>query len=196
MWKSSAAGLFSATLSIALFTAVAVVAAPAVTETINYYDVPGSTPREVRASLNKLGPIDKTEKQHFDAVTRWHVKWRYQYRRRERICAIAGVSTIVTVTITMPRLRADDATPPTLKQAFADNTEKLLVDERGHARIGIEIARRIEGAIRVLPTEPTCERLGQVANERGRVLIKEANQQDIDYDARTRHGRTQGVWFP
>jgi predicted secreted Zn-dependent protease len=196
MTNGSVTGLFSAALSMALVAAVPAFASPAVTETITYYDVTGSTPSEVRASLNQRRPTDTTEHRGFDATTHWYVSWRYTYQRRQQSCAIGGVSTTVTVTITMPRLRADGSSPPALRQAFADYTQKLLVHEKGHARIGIEIAERIERAIRVLHPQPTCERLGQVANDRGHDLIKEANQQDIDYDARTHHGATQGARFP
>jgi hypothetical protein len=38
--------------------------------------------------------------------------------------------------------------------------------------------------------------LDDAANDLGHALIKEANQLDIDYDAQTQHGKTQGARFP
>jgi hypothetical protein len=43
---------------------------------------------------------------------------------------------------------------------------------------------------------PTCDALSRAANALGDRLIKEANQMDVEYDARTQHGRTQGARFP
>jgi predicted secreted Zn-dependent protease len=120
-------------------------AKPTVTETIEYYDVSGSTPQEVRKELNLLGPFEKTEGRWFDAMTKWNVNWRCKCNNTGKGCGIASAKTEVKVK---------------------------------------------------LPGEPNCDRMGQVANELGRKLVKEANQQDIDYDAKTRHGATQGARFP
>lgn len=172
------------------------VAEPKVTETVEHYEISGASPWEVRKALDQAGPIDSTENKRFDAVTKWYVNWRYRYQRTEQSCAIASATTDVKVTITMPRLKDEGAAPPALRQAFERYTANLLVHEKGHGKIGIDIARRIEDGLAGLPAEPNCDRMGQVANEFGRKLIREANQQDIDYDARTRHGATQGARFP
>lgn len=184
-------------MAVAVCALVSPVSAePKVTETVEHYEVSGASPWEVRKALNELGPIDGTEKKRFDAVTKWFVNWRYRYQKTEQSCAIASATTDVKVTITMPRLKDEGAAPPALREAFDTYTANLMVHEKGHGKIGIDIARRIEDGIAKLPAEPNCDRMGQVANELGRKLIKEANQQDIDYDAQTRHGATQGARFP
>jgi predicted secreted Zn-dependent protease len=180
---------------MALGAAPAAVADPIVTQTFYYYDVTGKTPQEVRVDLNRHGPFD-SQGRRFDGYTRWYVRWRYIYKSVPEGCAISGVSTSVDVAVTLPRLSPDDGLSDDLKKSFANFAEKLRLHEDGHAQHAIEIAKRIETGITALPPEGTCERLGQVANELGYSLIKEANQQDLDYDARTQHGRTQGVIFP
>jgi predicted secreted Zn-dependent protease len=186
-----------ALLGAATFMALSPVQAePRVTETVEHYDVSGSTPQEVRKALNQVGPVDKTEGKRFDAVTNWFVNWRYTYSNAGRSCSISSASTDVKVTITMPRLKLDSATPAELRQAFDTYTANLMVHEKGHGQIGIDIAKRIEDGMVKLPAEPNCDRMGQAANEFGRKLIKEANQQDIDYDSQTRHGATQGARYP
>jgi predicted secreted Zn-dependent protease len=185
-----------ALLGAGLTTATLASAEPKVTETVINYEVSGASPLELRKALNQAGPIDGTENKRFDAVTKWFVNWRYKYNNSGKDCGIASATTEVKVTITMPRLKDEDTAPPALRQAFDTYTANLMVHEKGHGKIGIDIARRIEDGIVKLPAEPSCERMGQVANDFGRKLIKEANQQDIDYDAQTRHGATQGARFP
>lgn len=171
-------------------------AEPVVTETIKYYDVSGTDARAIRASLNRNGPISGTDGKRYDAVARWNVAWKYQYNIANGSCAIKSASTEVKVTIAFPRLQTDAATPADLKASFDKYTDKLMLHEKGHVQNAIDIAKRIETGIRALPPEASCALLAATANKLGHALIKEANQADVDYDARTQHGRTQGVKFP
>jgi predicted secreted Zn-dependent protease len=169
---------------------------PVVTEMFDYYDVDGATAQEIRADLNRLGPIDGTEHRRFDAVTHWYVRWRYTYKNVDNGCEIATVSTSADITYAFPRLQRGSSAPTALRRAFAGFLKNLLVHEKGHARVGIDIASRIEQGIRRLPPAPTCPVLEDAANDLGHALIKEANRRDIDYDAQTQHGKTQGARFP
>jgi predicted secreted Zn-dependent protease len=168
---------------------------PIVTQTFFFYDVGGTTPPAIRTELNRHGPFD-LQGRRFDGSTRWYVRWRYTYKAVPEGCAIADVSTSTDIAITLPRLSPDTPATEELKRAFSDYVARLREHEDGHAQIAIEISKRIETAIAALPPEPICDRMGQVANDLGQALIKEANNQDFDYDVRTQHGRTQGVIFP
>lgn len=169
-------------------------AEPLVKRNVVHYDVSGASAQEIRAEMDRLGPIDETTKRRFDATTRWNVKWTYRYRNVGQDCAIARVSVTVDVTTTMPRLKPD--LPVGLARTFSEYTDKLREHEEGHAQNGIEIGKRIEAAIRDMQPHPTCDALSRAANALGDRLIKEANQMDVEYDARTQHGRTQGARFP
>jgi len=170
-------------------------AEPQVKETIAYYDVSGTTAREVRNDLNRLGPFDRDGRQ-FDAVTKWYVNWRYRYDRTGQGCGIASATTEAKINIIMPRLVPDAAVPAELSRSFETYSAALLVHERGHGQFGIDAAKRIEAGLVKLPAEPNCERMGQVANEFGHKVIQEMSQQDVEYDAKTNHGETQGARFP
>ena len=169
-------------------------AEPLVKRNVVHYDVSGASAQEIRAEMDRLGPIDERTKRRSDATTRWYVKWTYRYRNVGQDCAIARVSVTVDVTITMPRLKP--GSPADLARTFSEFTDKLREHEEGHAQNGIDIGSRIEAAIRDIKPYPTCEELGRAANALGDRLVKEANQNDVEYDARTQHGRTQGARFP
>ena len=121
-------------------------AEPLVKRNVVHYDVSGASAQEIRAEMDRLGPIDETTKRRFDATTRWNVKWTYRYRNVGQDCAIARVSVTVDVTTTMPRLKPDS--PVGLARTFSEYTDKLREHEEGHAQNGIEIGKRIEAAIR------------------------------------------------
>lgn len=182
-----------ALLPIALLRAQA---EPTVKEIITYYDVSGTTAAELRTNLNSVRPTSKKDGHGYDGITRWFVNWRYTYRNGTLGCTIASVSSTIEVAITMPRLATNASVPAPLASAFTEYTEKLLLHERGHGQNGIDTARRIEDGIRVLPPQRTCGELGRAANALGDSLIKEGSRLDVEYDARTQHGRTQGAHFP
>ena len=163
----------------------AATAEPMVKRNIVHYDVGGATAQDIRAELNRLGPID---------ATRWHIKWTYRYRNVGQDCAIARVAVTVDVTITVPRLKS--GSPVELNRAFEEFAQKLMAHEEDHAQNGIDAGKRIEAAIQDIRPYPTCDALGRTANALGESLIKEANQKDVEYDARTQHGRSQGARFP
>ena len=171
-------------------------AEPTVKEIITYYDITGTTPEVVRNHLNFSRPKNERDGISYDSITRWSVYWRFAYQNGAQGCAIATVSATVDASIVMPRLAAETEAPPALTRAFADYTEKLLVHERGHVKNGVDIARRIEDGIRVLPPRRSCDELARSANALGDSLLKEGNRMDVEYDARTQHGLTQGVRFP
>ncbi len=170
-------------------------AEPQVTQNIVYYDVSGATASEVRANLNRLGPLDPSGRRN-DGFTRWSVKWTFEYKDDAVGCAIASASTTVEASITMPRLKADASVPATLMRAFTDYSDKLLQHEKWHVQNAIDVARRIENIIRATAPERTCNLLGRFANSLGDRLLKEAVEKDRDYDARTDHGRNEGARFP
>lgn len=95
-----------------------------------------------------------------------------------------------------PRLRADAGTPPSLQQAFARYTDKLMVYQKGHIDKIIETARQIEIGIKGLPPIQWCRELEQSANHLGHNLQKRLNLWRQEYDDRTLHGRTLGAVFP
>jgi predicted secreted Zn-dependent protease len=183
-------------LVIALLAATPVRAEPKVIESVHYYDVTGATAREVRASLNREGPISGNDDKRYDAVCRWNVAWKFQYRRGNGSCGIESATTEVKITITFPRLKTDETTSASLVKAFASYSEKLMVHEKGHAQNAIDTAQKIEAGILALRPEPTCDAMRTAANALGQTFIKAANQADIDYDRRTQHGATQGARFP
>lgn len=168
---------------------------PLVKRNVVYYEVGGASAQEIRAELNRLGPPG-SGKSRFDAHTRWHVKWTYRYCNSGDDCAIARVRTTVDATITMPRLKANAARPAAVTREFEEFAQKLMAHEEGRVQNAIEAANLIEYALQGIAPHPTCDAFGRVANALADSLVREANQKDVDHDARTEHGRNQGVRFP
>jgi predicted secreted Zn-dependent protease len=182
-----------AALAAVLLVAIATqdgLAKPIIRKSFNYYDVDGATVEAIRADINSK------RFQAYDGVTRWYVRWNYTHRRIANACVIASVTCSADINTRMPRLAANSIAPQELKRGFSEYLENLTVHEWGHRRNGIDTAERIEKAIKTLPPAATCEELDTVADRRAHAEVAEGNRLDIEYDATTDHGRTQGARFP
>lgn len=168
-------------------------AEPVVTEVIDYYDVPGATAQEVRASLDQLGPTSTRDGRRHDSHTYGKVAWRFTFRGLPN-CAITSTTVTAHIITRFPRLQSD--APDSLKKAFAKFTDKLMLYEKGHVQKAIEAARQIEIGIGGLPAISGCRELEAAANHLGHNVLKILGRWHRDYDDTTLYGRTMGAKFP
>ncbi len=167
-------------------------AEPLITESIDYFDVTGATPQEVRASLDRMAPTSTRDGKRYDALTYPTIAWRFTFRGLPT-CAITGTTVTAKILIRFPRLAADAATPASLKQAFARFSDKLMKHQQAHAQKAIETARQIEIGISGLPPVHDCKGLEKAANHLGHNLV--TNLQSLatrlrrPHAARARPGR-------
>ena len=166
-----------------------------ITQSMDYYDVTGTTPQEVRAGLDKLSPTSTRDGEHRDAITYGDIAWRFTFRGLPN-CAITGATITAKISVRFPRLQADDRTPASLKQAFARYTEKLMVYQKGHVDKIAETARQIDIGIRGLPDNKWCRELEKSADHLGENLMKRLRLWRYEYDDVTLHGKTLGAAFP
>ncbi len=151
----AAAGLLTAMF----FLGGPVAADPDVRTVTKYYDITGSSAKDLKRQMKQLGP------KGYWAYTRWYVHWT------------ANCRLDVKISYTLPRLKNPDSTPLPLRKKWQAMLENLVLHEQKHAEHGIRAAEEIEKA--------NCKKAS--------AIIKKWSQQDKDFDAETRHGKTQGV---
>jgi predicted secreted Zn-dependent protease len=71
----------------------------------------------------------------------------------------------------------------------------LIKHEKGHQKISIEIAEKIEEGIFNLPEYSSCEKLESQANSLGEKLIRKHDVMNKAFDGNTNHGETEGAWI-
>ena len=179
------------TLAVMSAFAFAAFAEPAVSEQMIYYDVSGSTvggnwpPR-----CAKRGPVD-SDGHKYDADTKWFVKWAYRYQQTGEGCRLQPVTVSVRVDYIVPRLAAPSAVPANLRGRWDNFASKLTTHERGHGRHGVDAARDVERSLREL--FGSCKTIGAEADALARQVIAKYNRLDVQYDAETHHGASQGA---
>lgn len=163
-----------------------------VTETVVHlpYAVHQAEGTSLRTALNNTSPV-LVDGKRYHAFTGWRVKWDYRWAVSPTgACAITSVNTSLTVTMTLPVLKA--ATPQASAE-FRAYYPALLQHEEGHHKIGQDAARAVDRAITSLPPTTGCDRLEHEANRVGMDAVEHAKHAEKQYDMSTRYGCTQGA---
>lgn len=193
MWQS--AKVVATVAAIALSVAaglVPAVAGPAVSETVANYQVAGTTTSDLRAAMNAAGPLDQNEGRRYDAHTRADIHWTFTFAQTAGGCRIGDVKTSVNATYTVPSWLAGPKADGAARTKWASYRAALMEHERGHTRLAVATAQRIETAIRAAAPRATCAELTAAANSIASNIIRNDRSQQ-DYDRATRHGAVQGA---
>jgi predicted secreted Zn-dependent protease len=156
-----------------------------------FYDVYGSSPAEVRASMIERGPKDAGGKARF-AYTDWHVSWRWK-RTPGGDVDPNTITLECSAEILLPRLRPTASASQDFIRAWHDYVERTREHELQHVEHVSVKAPEILSTIR-------HERLrrGALSPTLANVIVSRVVSQiralDRAYDRTTNHGLTEGIW--
>jgi len=165
-------------------------------ETVDYikYPVRHEAGTSLLKAVNAATPISEGAKK-YHGYTRWDINWRYTYEKTSdlRTCKVKSLYVTLKATITLPELSSKD---DKVIAQFNNYLQALKKHELGHLQIAQEAAKKIESNLLAHPALSSCEILKAALNENGLALTEEAKTQGVQYDAQTRHGKTQGAYLP
>ncbi|MBL8447699.1 MAG: DUF922 domain-containing protein, partial [Zoogloeaceae bacterium] len=93
------------------------------------YQVLGTTREEIRASIDRLAPLDPATAERRDSLTRWELDWRYDARDGVQGCDIAQVWTTLRITTVLPRHGAVSSLPDEMRQEWTRVLQRLTDHE-------------------------------------------------------------------
>lgn len=181
-------------LAVVLLLIVIVQSAAAeVTEKLSYasYAVKWDPARPLLEAMNANSPCHEDGK-IFQGCIQSSFYWEYRASvDAEGRCTITDVWTTLNAKIIMPELVTND---PQARQSFKQSLETLHRHELGHYQIALANARKIDKKMLSLFPENSCAWLEAAAQKLGVELLRQAEQEQRDYDATTRHGLLQDSW--
>lgn len=118
----------------------------------------------------------------------WQLHWRDNGRG---MCRIEDVRVSLQTTITLPQLNNVDLDR---QSEYTRYYTALRIHETGHYRIEQEMANELDRALASLPEAP-CTTIENAANARGNEIVRGYDHREVQYDAETDHGRTQGAYL-
>ncbi len=155
------------------------------------YDVDGESIEALRRAIDAAGPVIDGER--FVGRTRWHLDWRFTYANDVRGCRVATAQTRVTLRTTYPRWVRAHAAPPEVTARWQRFMTALRRHEETHRRHGLEAGAAIQRRLTQLLPQPDCTATERVANRMAHGIVALWRAADRDFDARTRHGATEGA---
>jgi len=165
------------------------------TRETTYYDVTGSTARELRDQIEQLRPRGD-DGGRYDAYTRWRLEWRYMYRETRDACRLASFKVTLRTTIHLPRWQAPPGAAADLEARWNAYVDALDRHEQQHEAIAVEAAETIEREVSAIDRAPDCATLEARVNARAEALMEDYKARQRDFDMQTAHGRNEGVKRP
>jgi predicted secreted Zn-dependent protease len=160
----------------------------------DYYTISGDSADALRQQINIRSSARENGKT-YDAYTRWHVNWQYNWAKTESYCSLTAVTTNVDVTITLPKWLDHDSAPAALKKQWDHYYTALVEHENGHKDFGLKAANAIELAFSGMGRD-SCSSLQRDANSTGQKILNKYTALEKQYDIDTDHGMNDGAVFP
>jgi predicted secreted Zn-dependent protease len=154
--------------------------------TVSYYDVSGATADELRAHLNALRPA-AYDGSKGDAVTTWYIQWDWPGYGTGS-CDLAAATVTYDIKVVFPYWIEPVNPDPALVSRWTTYTRNLATHEEGHVDYVVDHYQSVDAAIK----GATCT----TADGAAKAALGAIRQHDLDYDADTDHGATQGATFP
>ena len=154
--------------------------------TITYYDITGSSADELRTELDRFGPIGY-DGYKGDATTQWFIRWNWP-GYGESSCDLSQATVSYEIEVILPRWSPPDNVQPDLVTQWTAYLHALIEHEKGHVEYVVDRHATVLAAIK----NATCES----ADEAAARALQAIRQHDIEYDAATDHGKSQGARFP
>ena len=158
--------------------------------TTNYYNVAGSTIRDIHRSLAQSRPW--RDKSSMDGLTDWRVTWNFYVAPSGDKCRCTSFSTTTTITMTLPRWIAATNTPPEIKTAWQRYVTALAQHEAGHAQFALNAAAEMQKQSKNLEMA-NCDALRSQISSQCQAILDDFRNREKAYDERTKNGATQGA---
>ncbi|MSR67124.1 MAG: DUF922 domain-containing protein [Pedosphaera sp.] len=160
------------------------------------YEVSGSTGAELRAEMNRLGPVHRQSGDRHDGYTDWKISCRYDYELKPGQCRVLNFVVEMEVRITLPRWKDIAEAPAPLAANWRRYLEALQRHEDGHFELAKAVAQNLDRQMRSVGMYTTAAALRAEVDRLVDAASATCSQLQIAYDKDNNHGRNTGVRFP
>ena len=170
-----------------------------VEQTLENYNIRGRNSAELRAAMDAKGPLNKKLNKRFDARTDWEIDWTY---KGDKSLAEKGVYRLgqwtiqLNVKVILPRWENSRDGLPFERRRWQVYQARLQLHEAGHVKLAERTASALDETFSTISLFPSREKLEEAILARAAAILLKHTTLHLDYDRRTRHGKTQGAQFP
>lgn len=128
----------------------------------------------------------------YHAITARQIAWSYGFSQSGAQCTITNVRVGLHITQLLPDFAPKVGTPQSVIDAWNTYHTNLLAHENGHVDVAKRYAADLVAKLNALGTND-CSIIRAQAQTTVTSVLAALNATDIDYDAVTSHGATQGA---
>jgi len=160
-------------------------------ERYEYYDVNGGSIGDLQKQIKENG-TKWNDGKTYAAVTNWDIRYDYDVLNDNGRCSVKSAKTDVSIVYHLPR-RIISPSSASLAPVWDDYMAHVKVHEFGHKDIAVKTAGEINEALASLGSFPSKKELEREAKRVVNEKLQQMKDAQVAYDARTRHGETQGA---
>jgi predicted secreted Zn-dependent protease len=162
-----------------------------VKEKYEYYDLDGKDFEDLSRQINHNG-TKWNDGRTYAAVTSWDIHYGYDVSNDDGNCAVKSVRTDVEIVYRLPRWTRYGSDPK-LDALWEKYMVHLKRHEFGHKDLAVQAAGEINEILASLGSYKKESALEKDASRLTEEKLQKLKESQVDYDAETRHGETQGA---
>lgn len=159
---------------------------------IDYFDIRGTTARELRADLSRVGPVGETGMRG-DGYTEYRIAWRFDMTSRDGRCRAHDIDVDLDVRMLLPRWLPPTGTSTELVDTWTRFSKVLREHEDGHHRIARAAAQEVRRKLASNSKARDCRVLEANMNAAANEVLSEYRARQAEFDRKTDYGRAQGA---
>ena len=153
----------------------------------DYYSISGSTGAQLLTEIDAKGP------QGFSGYTRYELDYSYQTQMNNGRCRSSRTVLDLAITYTMPRWETRPGASAELQAGWDEWYRLLELHERGHGALAEAAYEDILDTWRLTGYRESCQEIRNEVEQAFGSILARLNQENVEYDRRTDHGRSQGL---
>lgn len=165
--------------------------------TLVTYTVTGKTISDLSKSLEANALPDPHEAgTRYYAHTKWYLSAHWSWKPTQSGCVIGPSDVSIAITMTLPALTTTNGVPADVLNRWSTFIRNTETHEEGHVKLAQQGTRDYQRELGNFPIAADCN---VIQSQLSRLFDREfaaIDQANVDYDAQTQHGLTQGAVFP
>jgi predicted secreted Zn-dependent protease len=154
----------------------------------DYYEVSGTNAEALLASMKEHRPYAH------NAYTDWHIDWNYEFLIKSNECVLRSFDTRIQIRYALPKRVGSARADKSLRQEWNRFLAATMVHERGHSDLGIAAAKEMMRVVRSRDWRAADRKaLKALVDGECERILKDFHAQEVSYDEKTDHGRTQNA---